>query len=148
MANPNVPQGTLNRLLTSVTWNAFPQLNVTPSFLGKQMINIAFEGDITTFIPTTTGAVTSPEPYQKFTLTIHLLKTQALAPLYKAQLELSSLLGDGTAWPDVAPGVGLTTYSLSNSAIQKVDPNNFEGPDAGWAGVSGGYYSINSALWG
>lgn len=147
MPNPNVQQGTLNRLKASVVWRDFPELNVTPAFLGKEMIRLNFEGKITTFIPTTTGAVTSPEPYQKITLTIHLLKTQILAPLYKDQLEFSSLLGDGTVWPDVQTGQGLPNYQINNCAIEDVRELAFDGVDAGWAVVIGGYYTVNSALW-
>lgn len=144
--NPNVRQGTLNRLKASVTWNEFPELNVTPSFLGKEMIRLAFEGKVTTFIPTTTGAVTSPEPYQKITLTMHLLKTQFLAPLYKAQIEFSSLLGDGTIYPDVQTGTGLDNYQITNCAIEDIRELGFDGMDAGFAVVIGGYYLTNAAL--
>lgn len=147
MPNPNVPQGTLNRLKASVVWNNFPQLNVTPAFLGKEMIRLGFEGKATTFIPTTTGAVTSPEPYQKITVTIHLLKTQALAPLYKDQLEANSLLGDGTIWPDVQTGQGLSNYQITNCAIEEVREIGFDGADAGWVIMIGGYYLINANLW-
>lgn len=146
MANPNVPQGTLNRLATSLVINNFPELNVIPSFLGKEMITLGFSGDITTMIQTTTGTVTSPEPYQMVVITVHLLKTQALAPAYKAQLELNSLLGDITAWPDVQPGVALPPYQCSNCAITEVRELAFNGVDAGWAVVIKGTYIVNSAL--
>lgn len=147
MANPNVPQGTLNRLKSSVVIAAFPALNATPSFMGKEMVGLDFEGDIVTYVTTSTGAITSPEPYQKITLTIHLLKTQNLANLYKAQLEANALLGDITVYPDVQPGEGLTTYSLSNCAIQRVSPLKFDGMDAGWVVVIGGQYYVNNQLW-
>lgn len=144
--NPNVRQGTLNRLKASVNWNDFPELNVTPPFLGKEMLRLAFEGKATSFIPTTTGAVTSPEPYQKATLTMHLLKTQALAPQYKAQLEFNSLLGDCTVWPDVQTGTGLDNYQIVNCAIEDIREIAFDGVDAGYVVVIGGYYQINAAL--
>lgn len=147
MPNPNVQQGTLNRLKASVVWNDYPELNVTPSFLGKEMVRLSFEGKITEFIPTTTGAVTSPQPYQKVTFTMHLLKTQALAPLYKAQLEDSSLLGDCTLWPDVQTGTGLSSYSFQNCAIEDIRELAFDGNDAGFSVVIGGYYIVNNALW-
>ena len=47
-----------------------------------------------------TGTVTSPEPYQMITLTMHLLKTQPLASFYKLQQETTSLLGNGSVVPD------------------------------------------------
>lgn len=147
MANPNVLQGTLNRLKSSVVIATSPELNVTPAFLGKEMVHLAPEGPVTTFIDTSTGVVTSPEPYQKITLTIHLLKTQALAPAYKARLQANSLLGDITVWPDVQTGVGLTNYQLSNCAIENVREMAFDGADAGWVVMIKGIYYINNDLW-
>ncbi len=147
MGNPNVRQGTLNRLKVSLVFADFPELNITPSFLGKEMIRIAFDGKITTFVPTTAGAVTSPEPYQKVMVTAHLLKTQALAPLFKAKLEANSLLGDCTVWPDVQTGDGLPNYAFTNCAIEDIRELGFDGMDAGFAVSIGGYYIINSDLW-
>lgn len=142
--NPLVPQGTLNRLRASIVWPNFPGLNVTPSFLGKEGISLSFEGDATTFLETMTGAVTSTEPYQLCTLKVHLLKTQSLSAAYKAQLELSSLLGNCTVRPD---STTLSPYQLSNMGIQTVDQLQFNGSNAGWMVNLKGYYLINSAAW-
>lgn len=149
MSNPLVQQGTLNRLIASVIWADFPELNITASFLGKEGIRLAFEGQSTVFIDTMTGAVTSPEPYLRVNLRAHLLKTQNLSNLYKAQQELSTLLGDGIVQPDVTQGSGvLGPYQITNCAIQSVDELNFSGEDAGYAVRVQGYYLLNAALWG
>lgn len=142
--NPLVAQGTLNRLRASVTWPNFPQLNVTASYLGKMGIRLALEGESTLFIPTMTGAVTSPEPYMAVTVTIHLLKTQQLAALYKAQMEASALIGDGTVRPDAST---LPPYQITNCAIESVRELNFGGDDAEFAVAVKGYYLINNNLW-
>ena len=83
MANPLIPQGTLNRLAGSVIWTNFPSLTVTSSFLMPNGITLAFEGVTTEVIKTMTGIVPSPEPYQMVTITLNLLKTQVLANLYE-----------------------------------------------------------------
>lgn len=145
--NPNVAQGTLNRLKASVVLADAPELNVTPPYLGKDMISTALDGPVTTQIDTATGAVQSAEPYQKVTITIHLLKTQALAPAYKARMESNAILGDITVWPDVQPGQGLTPYGFTNCAIQGVREINFNGLDAGWVLMISGYYQINNSLY-
>lgn len=145
MPNPLVPQGTLNRLKASILLNSFPALNITPPFLGREAIRLAFEGAATTFINTMTGAVTSPEPYQKATITANLLKTQGLADAWKQQYESSSLLGDLTVRPDVTSG-GIGPYPITNCAIQDLRELNFAGEDAGWIITIGGYYLINSTL--
>lgn len=147
MPNPNVQQGTLNRLKVSVVLASAPELNITPSYLGKEMLSTSFDGDATTSIPTATGAVQSPEPYQKVTITVHLLKTQNLASAYKARMEANSLLGDITVWPDVQTGQGLTNYPFTNCAIQGVREVKFDGMDPGWVLTLSGYYLINNNLW-
>lgn len=147
MPNPNIPQGTLNRLKASVVVADFPELNVTASFLGKEMIHLAPEGEATNYIETAAGAVRSPNPYQKVTLTVHLLKTQAIAPAYQAKMETDSALGNVTIFPDVQTGQGLKPYQLINCSVQNVREMAFDGMDAGWVLIIGGYYLVNSSLW-
>lgn len=145
MPNPQIAQGTLNRLVASVTFNDFPALNVTPSFLNKDGIRLAFDGEATTFLPTLTGAVTSLEPYQMVTLTINLLKSQGLANQYEQQLNTQSTIGDVTVRPDTSV---LTPYDLTNCALETVRELQFNGQDAGYAVTIRGYVQRNNALWG
>lgn len=144
MANPIVPQGTINRLRASVTVTSLSALNITASYLGKEGISLSFDGLITTPIETMTGVVPSPEPYQKVTISAHLLKTQALANAWKQQLEALSLIGDITVRSDSAQ---LDPYQFSNCYITNVNPLKFAGDDAGWVISLGGIYYINSSLW-
>ena len=155
MSNPLVNQGTLSRLRASVNWPLFPQLNVTPSFLNREGIRLAFEGEATRFLPTLTGVVTSPEPYQMISLTLNLLKTQSLAALYEAQLAAISTIGPGVVRPDVGAGgivpftptSGLQPFDLFNCAIMNVRELNFSGEDAGYSVTIGGYVLRNLSLW-
>ena len=117
MPNPNVNQGSLNRLIASVTWNDFPALNVTPSFLHREGIRLAFEDRPTTIIDTYTGTVTSPEPYQRCTVTVHILKSQSLSQQYEAQRQLNSVLGTGVIRPD---STQLSPYDMINCGIMNV----------------------------
>src|SRR5579859_3913855 len=97
MAAPQiVPQGTLNRLVASVSFVNFPSLNVTPPFLGRRAIRFTPDGDVTVFIGTMTGMVTSPEPYIGVTFLMSLLRTQPLAAAWQTQWLDSALLGDCT----------------------------------------------------
>lgn len=144
MPNPLIIQGTLNRLRASITFPSNPSLNVSASFLGRMGIRLALDGESTVYIPTMTGAVTSPEPYMMITATIHLLKTQQLASLYKSQMETSTLIGDATIRPDAA---ALGTYQISNASIQSVRELNFAGDDGDFAVAIRAYYLINSDLW-
>jgi hypothetical protein len=121
----------------------FPQLNITSSFLGKEGIRLSLDGESTIYIPTMTGAVTSPEPYQMASVTAHLLKTQNLASVYKGQVESASLIGDLTVVPDAST---LPSYPIINCSIASVQELNFSGDDAGWVVMLRGYYLINSSL--
>ena len=143
-ANPQVPQGQLNRLRGSITFSSFPGLNVTASYLGREGLGLNFEGQATLSIDTMTGVVQSPEPYVKASVMVHLIKTQALAALFKAQIENSTLLGDATVRTDAT---SLPPYQLSNCAISTVNAIKIDGTDAGWVIMITGIYYINSALW-
>jgi len=143
MSNPQVVQGTLNRLLASVVYASFTNLNVTAPYLAKEAISIAFEGDTAMLINTMTGAVTSPEPYQLATVTIHLLRTQALAEAYKAQIETNTTMGSVTVYPDTT---ALAPYQLNNCVLQSVQEIAFDGSQAGLVVRLRGVYAINSSL--
>ena len=143
--NPLIDQGTLNRLLASVSFPNFTTLNVTPEFMNREMIRLALEGEFSKRLPTGTGQVPSPEPYVPATLTINLLKSQPLSAAFKAQWEQNVLLGDCTVRGDSAVH---PPYDLTNCSIQSVRELSFSGDDAGCVVVIGGTYNINSALWG
>lgn len=142
--NPLIQQGTLNRIRGSIVVASDATLNITASFLGKEGITVTPEGGITEHIPTMTGAVTSPEPYQLCTIEAHLLRTQSLAAAYKARIESNSLLGELVVTPDSS---ALPAYSFNNCAIAALRPLRIDGTDAGFVLSLRGVYLINSALW-
>jgi hypothetical protein len=143
-ANPQIQQGTLNRLRGSVVIPSYPALQVTAPFLGRAGISISFEGETTTMIPTMTGTVTSPFPYQMVTVSISLLKTQALAAAWETQRQTLSTIGDITVTPDTST---LPSYTFNNCAIQNVRELNFAGEDASFGVTLSGYYQINNNIW-
>lgn len=118
MANPNVNQGTLNRLRGSFLVPNFPQLNVAPFNLGKAGMTFTPQGNAVLMIDTLTGRVTSPEPYIAVQIHIPLLKTQNLAELYKEQIESLALIGDCTFYTDSS---ALTPFKLISCAIESVE---------------------------
>ena len=144
MASPLIPQGTLNRLRGSVVFGSNPTLNVTAPYLAKQAISIAFEGDAGLLIPTLTGGVTSPEPYQMATITINLLKSQALSNVYKAQIEANVNVGDIAV---IADSASLSDYELTNCIIKGVRDITFDGDVAGFVVTITGIYNVNGSLW-
>lgn len=144
MSNPLVPQGVLNRIRGSVTWNDLPQLNITAPYLGKAGITFLLGGEATTVIPTMTGTALSPEPYQLVTVTAAVLKTNGLAQLYQAQQQASTVLGNGVVWPDTT---ALAPYGVMNCAIIGVRELPFNGESVDYGVIIGGYWPINALLW-
>ena len=139
-----VAQGTLNRLRGSVVFGLNPELNVTAPYLGKEAISIAFEGPTAQILPTLTGGVTSAEPYQIATVTMHLLRTQALADVYKAIIELDSVIGPFVVVPD---SDALGSYPIENAVIESVEQQTFDGQQPGMIVRLRGIYYINASLY-
>ncbi len=145
MPNPLVAQGTLSKIRGSIVWANFPSLNVTAPYLGKAGIRLALQGESTLYLPTLTGAVTSQEPYMMVECTINLLKTQGLANQYKQQMETNAALGDGTVRAD---STALGAYSIVNCSIKSIRELDFAGENADFLVTIGGYYLVNSNLYG
>lgn len=144
MANPLVPQGTLNRLRASMVLGSLPGLNVTAAYLGKAGISINPENDASLLIPTLTGGVTSNEPYQMVTVVAHILKTQALSAAYRAQIELNTNVGDMTVISDTST---FPNFPLVNCTITHWDGLTFDGNNPEFVIHIKGIYYINSAMW-
>jgi hypothetical protein len=143
MANPLVNQGQLNRLRASIQVPAAPILNITSSFLSKRGITLSFEGQSTVYLDTMTGAVISPEPYLKASVTVYLVKTLPPAAAYKAQLELLSAIGDISLITDAT---SFPNYDLANCSIMANPEQSFAGDQPDYAVTLGGLYYINSSL--
>jgi hypothetical protein len=146
MSNPNVALGTINRLLASVVWDDFPALNITPSYLAPEAIDMTLEGVMTTMLPTMTGFVTSGEPWMPMRLVVHLVRSQALAASYKTHWEQSTLMGSATVRPDV-PTSTLPPFIIDNVAITNLNTLNYSGREAGFVVTFMGQYQINQNLW-
>lgn len=143
MVNPNIAQGTLNRLRASVVWDDVPRLNVTAPYLGPEGIGLALRGNATTIIPTMTGTITSPEPFQMADIFLRLNRSQSLADMFKKQMEDSTLLGNATVRSDSTP---LSPYPILNVAIVTVGELTFNGTSAGFGVQVTGYYPVNNSL--
>jgi acid phosphatase family membrane protein YuiD len=143
--NPHIALGSLNRLRTSLVVENYPNLNVTAAFLGRGGIVVAFEGETTMMIPTMTGLVASPMPFQPVTVTVALIKTTGLAQQWENQRTTLSTIGAVTVTTDATT---LANYTFRNCAIDNVRELNFAGDDAGYIVTIKGYYSINNSLWG
>ena len=143
--SPQIPLGSLNRLLASFIVPSFPQLTITAPFVTREGLHLGFEGDATQSLPQMTGVVQSPEPYQMATITGHVLKTNGLGQLYELQKTINTAIGDCTA---IGDSPSLAPYQIVNCAIFNTQPAMFNGTDAGYVVTIRGTYYINSQLWG
>jgi hypothetical protein len=156
---PYVAQGTLNRLYaTIVPTNSdlvAKGLKVTPGYLGADGIRMTFDDTATDLLPTMTGMVTSPRPYQGITLTIALVKTTSVAAVYMAQFLDNTYIGQVIVVPDVAPqsgtngaAAGLTTFMLYNMTLETIREMMFNGTEPVVVVTMRGYRYVNDNAFG
>lgn len=144
MANPQTPQGVLNRVRTSLIIPGNTALNITANYLGKSQIVVDFEGNFTEQIETATGAVRSPEPFVMATATASLLRSQALAAAWLTQGMTDSYLGTVNAHADTSAYPVLT---LNECVIRSVQNGAFDGQDPIVRVVIRGVFYVNSSMW-
>lgn len=138
-----VPQGNLNRLRASVVPTSFPELQVISSYLGPEGIRLAFDSNAADLLPTMTGMVTSPAPYQAATLTIAIVKSTPLSDRYKLQFEDNTMLGEVTVRPDATQ---LSPFVLENMTLETVREMGFAGNDAVVVVTMRGYRLVNQGF--
>jgi hypothetical protein len=139
-----INQGVINKLRASVVFADNPTLNVINSFLTKEAISLSFQGEVGRLLPTMTGGVQSPEPYQMADVRIHLNRANGLADLFKQQIELDANIGSLNVIPDTA---ALSNYEIEQGIIVSVDELPFDGNTAGFVVRLQGIYYINSTMW-
>lgn len=142
--NPMIPQGVLNRVRPNIVFPGFPGLNITAPYMGRQMARIEFEGSFVTKIPTGTGSVNSPEPFVFATVTVELLRTQALSSNWLAQIQDNSNIGSLTIHSDAAP---FQPIALSNVTANMLNPGPFDGSNPGVTLSLRGEFYVNNNLW-
>ena len=144
MANPYLVAGPLNRVRCAVVLASFPSLNITSQYMGKSFARIEFEGDFTGQIEVGTGIVNSPEPYVMATITVGLLRSQALAASWLSQVQSGSVLGDVTIHSDTSAFPAIT---LNDAAVRTMNPGAFDGTDPVVSLTLRGSFNINESLW-
>jgi hypothetical protein len=142
--NPQIVQGTLNRVRTHIVVANNPALNVTASYMGKSQAVLSFEGPFVHQEETATGVVNSPAPYVMARLVISLLRTQSLANVYVAQLQSQSVIGSVTSHSDTS---AFSAVTMVNSSIIEFDPGAFDGMDPVARVTIRGVFYTNNTLW-
>jgi hypothetical protein len=143
-ANPNVPLGSLNKLKASLKFTSNASLNILPSYMSQAGLTIGFEGQATSYSEVYVGVVPSPNPFILVTIRFGVLKTQVLGPLWKAQVESNTLIGDFVLRPDVQ---GFPSFDFTNGFIMNPDEIAMNGTSAMFGISLRATYQINSSLW-
>jgi hypothetical protein len=144
MANPYLNAGPLNRVRCHIVVQAIPTLNIQSSSMGKSFAHIEFEGDFVQQIETATGVVDSPEPYVMATITVGILRSQALSAAWLAQVQNTGVLGDVTIHSDTSVFPAIT---INDTAVRSLSPGSYDGTDPVVRLVLRGTYNVNAALW-
>ena len=137
-------QGTINRYRGSISFPDHPELNIVPNSMGKEMITITFQGEIVHAIPTATGLVTSPEPYQIVEFSADVLRSIGIGDLFKKRIEKLGTMGDAVIRSDAST---MSDYNFFNTSIKSVDPVKQDGSTATQTIHFQGYYPINQDLY-
>ena len=145
MAGPNpLPQlGPLSRIRATVLFPLFPQLNISAAFLTPEGIRMSINGQTTQMIPAMVSQVQSQNVYLPAQVQFSVVKTTALATLWKQKIESDSNLGDCTVRVDAA---ALDVFSLVNCAVEQFDGIDASGTNAGFPLMVAGTYYCNSNL--
>ena len=139
------PPGVLNRLRASVVWTDFPELNVTSNFLTTEGIRLALEGNATDLLPAMVSLVSSPAPYLSASITMSVVRSSALANLFKLQFEDTTLMGIATIWPDTDV---IPVFTINNVALESIREMAFAGMEAAMVVTARGYYNVNTGFFG
>lgn len=142
--NPLVAQGTLNRVRNHVASSSYPALNISAAYMGKTFARLEFEGSFNEQIGTGTGGVSSPEPYVWATITVGLLRTQALSQAWMDQAIAGGDIGDITAYADSA---AFSAITLNGCVIRSIDPGAYDGTDPVVRLVLRGTFYLNNSMW-
>jgi hypothetical protein len=144
-------QGSLNRLRGHVVFNEMAQLTVKPSDLGPEGIRLALDNNATDLLPTMTGMVPSPRPYQECTLTVSIVKSMSKGWIYKNQLAYATIVGTIVVWPDVEtgddlygnPATDIGTFTIEGAALETFREMSFAGNEATFTVTFKGYIQVN-----
>lgn len=142
--NPQVLLGSLNKLRANLKFTSNPSLNILPSYMNQAGLTVGFEGQATNYSEVYVGVVPSPNPFILVTIRFGVLKTQALGPLWKAQVESNTLIGDFVLRPDVQ---GFPAFNFTNGFIMNPDEIAMNGSNPAFGISLKATYSINSSLW-
>lgn len=143
MPNPRIPQGVINRVRASIDFPDYPALRISASFLTPEGITLDI-GPLGEPIPAMTGVVSSPQPYAMVTMTAYLQRSQALAQLFRDQIEKNTYLNTAKLYSDTST---LGDFTLNDVQIINLGSIPMNGKNADFPLSFTGTWYINEDMW-
>ena len=142
--NPLVAQGFLNRVKASLTVTDTPALNISASYLAKEMLSIRTTGPATDIIQTATGTVLSANVYMPIEVVVHTLRTQGLGESWRQRFLSDTSLGEIVATTD---STVFGDFTILNAALTNFQEMTVNGTQAGFILLLSGYWVVNNDMW-
>jgi hypothetical protein len=76
-------------------------------------------------------------------ITMSIVRSSALANLFKLQFENTTLMGVATIWPDTDV---IPVFSINNVALESIREMAFAGMEAAMVVTARGYYNVNTGF--
>lgn len=134
----------INRLLATINFLSNSSLNITPTDLSEEGIDIRAEEEAVTPLRGMTGFVNSPKPYWGLRATVHILKSSAAVTAWMDAIKRNATIGRIVVYPDSNM---MGTFKLHQCSIQTIGTVNFNGSTAFIPFELMGSEVINQDIW-
>jgi len=142
--NPLIAQGFLNRVKASLTVTDIPALNITASYLAKEMFSMRTTGPATDIIQTAAGTVHSQNPYVPIEIVAHVLRTQSLGENWRQRFLSNTSLGEIVLTTD---STVFGDFTILNTALTNFQEVTVNGSQASFILLMSGYWVVNNDMW-
>ena len=122
-----------------------PTLNISADDLGKDMIRISPQGDVTDILETATGVIGSPAPYIKVAISFTLNKTSSVCQRY-----LNKMF-DNTQFNNLVLNTDSSTLAkivVQNAFMSAWSEASFSGLEPGIGFTVTGFVPVNNSMFG
>ncbi|CAI3958096.1 unnamed protein product [Commensalibacter communis] len=144
MAVTPVELNGINRLLATMNFLSNSNLNISPTDLSEEGIEIRAEEEAVTPLRGMTGFVNSPKPYWGLRSTVHILKSSPAVSAWLDATKQNATIGRVVVYPD---STMMGTFELHQCSIQTFGTVNLNGSTAFIPFELFGSQVINKIIW-
>lgn len=144
MALTPVELPSINRLLASLNFISNSSLNISPTDLSEEGIDIRAEENAVLPLRGMTDLINSPNPYWTLRATVHILKSSPAVATWLNAIKTNSTVGRIMVYPD---SNGMDPFELRQCSIQTIGTVNLNGTTAAVPFEIIGSQIINQNIW-